>query len=453
MQTKIETNTPIKSFEKVFLDALGIFLQNKLLIYTVYGVIFSYFYNLPVLKYSIKGDNEFRLYDILGVVILYHYYKYHPVVNVVIRKVFFFNILRKFMLWACITMIISLVFHILKDKLSSFLQTILYMYHFWVFYLTAVFFYMFCLNKRILKNGIYLLLSFSIASCLLIILQNLGMVDFLWGDVYRKGYLGFLSGTLGPNKVVTGMTSLFVLSLCLGLLLEKHFKINKLIVYTGVILNIYLIIISGSRTTYVALLIIVLFFALRSPMRFIISSSVIAFIFLFFLSKNPNLQKVIDDTLQNRIFSKTQIFDEEEAELTDAYEDLGSGREELTKNNFMYVLDNPFIIPFGTGFVNHLDKTFGKSAHNMYLQSIRETGLVGFFLYFGWLFSYLFIPFDKFRGFSIALQGLVFAMLITLFFGEHLYIYRPLFGLLGLFLIITSIFVSSLHKIEIKPTQ
>jgi len=45
---------------------------------------------------------------------------------------------------------------------------------------------------------------------------------------------------------------------------------------------------------------------------------------------------------------------------------------------------------------------------------------------------------------------LVWAMLVTLFFGEHLYIYRPLFGLLGLFLMVTVIFVSALHKTEIN---
>ncbi|MNE85191.1 hypothetical protein D3C80_1821640 [compost metagenome] len=85
----------------------------------------------------------------------------------------------------------------------------------------------------------------------------------------------------------------------------------------------------------------------------------------------------------------------------------------------------------------------------MYIQVIKETGLVGFFLYFGWLISFLFIKFDKYRGFSLALNGLVLAMLVTLFFGEHLYIYRPLFGVLGLFLMITSIFVAALHKIDI----
>jgi hypothetical protein len=448
-----DTTIVTDAFEKMFLHALSVFLENKLLLYAVYGIIFSYFYNLPVLKYSIKGDNEFRIYDVLGVYILYNYYKYYSTIDVVIRKVFFLKTLRRFMIWASITMLITLVFHILADKLVSFLQVILYMYHFWVFYLTAVFFYVFCLDKSILKKGIYLLLLLSIASCIIIVLQNVGILDFLWNEVYRKSYQGFLSGTLGPNKVVAGMTSFFMLSLCLGLLLEKNYNINAILVYTAALLNIYIIVVSGSRTTYVALIILVMFFALRGPFRFLVSVSVMSFLFFYLLSTNPILQKTLDDTLQNRIFGKTKVFDErEDAELTDAYADLGSGREDLTINNFNYLLENPLIIPFGKGFVNHLNTKYGKSAHNMYIQVIRETGLIGFFLYFGWLVSYLFIRFDKFKGFSIALHGLVYAMLITLFFGEHLYVFRPLFGLLGLFLIITSIFVSSLHKIEIKST-
>lgn len=445
-----ESTTRPNPFEEMFLHALSVFLKNKLLLYVVYGVILSYFYNLAVINYSVTGDNELRLYDVLGFFILYSYYKYATLINVVVQKVPFFKILKKFMLWASVTMVLTLIFHVINDKVLSFLQVVLYMYHFWVFYLTAVFFYVFCLDKTTMKKGIYLILFFSIASCVVIVSQNLGMIDFLWSDAYKKAYEGFLSGTLGPNKIVTGMTSLFVLSLCLGILLEKKFKINSVIIYVAVLLNIYIIIISGSRTTYVALIVMLLFFALRSPLRFMVSVTLMTVLFVFTLTTNPALQKTLDDTLQKRIFSKTKVFEDEDAEMTDAYGDLGAGRESLTKNNFIDILENPFIIPFGKGFVNHLNAKHGKSAHNMYLQSITETGLVGFFLYFGWLVSYLFVKFDKNSGFSIALQGLVYAMLITLFFGEHLYVYRPLFGLLGLFLIITSIFVSSLHKIEFK---
>lgn len=436
--------------KRIFLEKLNMLINDKILLYTIYGFIFSYFYNLPVLKYSIKGDNELRLYDVLGVVLLYFYYKYYPIVNVVIINVPFLKILRRFMYWSCITMLVTFLFYAINDALTSFLQVILYMYHFWIFYVSALFFYIFCLDQAVQKTGIYLILFFSVASCLVVVFQNLGIIDFLWNDIYKEGYHGFLSGTLGPNKIVLGMTSLFVFSLCLGLLLEKNISINRLLLYSCIVLNLYIIFISGSRTTYVALAVILLYFALRSPARFVIIAAFFSFVLVTILSFNPELNKSLEDTLENRVFGKTSFFDDEEAEVGDLYTDLGAGRDRLTIGNAIYILEHPQIIPFGAGFMNRFDKAPGLSAHNMYLQVIKETGLVGFFLYFGWLVSYLFIKFDKFSGFSLALQGLIWSMLVTLFFGEHLYIYRPLFGLLGLFLMVTVIFVSALHKTEIN---
>lgn len=433
-----------------FLVQLNLFLKEKFLLLVLYGIIFSYFYNLPVLKYSIKGDNELRIYDVLGIFLIYYFYKYNKFVLLVIKNILFLKMLYRFMIWACITCVTSLFFFIINDALVSFLQVILYMYHFWIFYLAAVFFYIFCLDKAVQKIGIYLILIFSLACNFIVILQNLGIVKFLFNDVYKKAYLGFLSGTLGPNKIVLGMTSLFCFSLCLGVLLEKKIVINRLLLYLCIIINIYIIFISGSRTTYLGLIIILLFFALRSPLKFVFVSSFFSLLFITTLSYNPDLYKSLEDTLENRIFSKVSIPEEEEVGVGDLYSDLGAGRDRLTIGNAIYILENPQIIPFGAGFINRFDKAPGLSAHNMYLQVIKETGLVGFYLYFGWLVSYLFIKFDKYRGFSLALNGLVLAMLATLFFGEHLYIYRPLFGLLGLFLIITVIFVSALHKIEIK---
>lgn len=444
---------------EIFIIELQKILKNKILKYVLFGMIFSYFYNLPVIKYSLKGDNEFRLYDVLGFVLFYYYYKYYGVLDFIIKRVSFLGKLRKFLYWACLTMITSLLFYIINNSIVSFLQVILYMYHFWAFYLTALFLYILFLSKENLKNVIYFILFLSIACCLLVISQHLGIVSFLWNDTYLEVYGLFFSGTLGPNKIVLGMTSLFTLSLCIGVLLSKELKISVLLVCVSILFNLYIIILSGSRTTYVALGVFAVFFAFRSPLKFAIFSVIFSFLFMGLIIVKPELRESIDNVLNNRIFAKTNVFkenkfdDEDEEGIGDLYSDLGSGRDKLTLGNAIYLLENPQIIPFGIGFVNHFDKAPGKSAHNMYLQIIKETGLVGFIFYFGWLLSYLFIKFDRFDGFSLALNGLVFAMLVSLFFGEHLYIYRPLFGLLGLFLLITAIFVSGLHKFEIDTAN
>ena len=78
----------------------------------------------------------------------------------------------------------------------------------------------------------------------------------------------------------------------------------------------------------------------------------------------------------------------------------------------------------------------------IYLSLINEVGLVGLFLYLRWIFSFLWIRMRQFTQLEIALKGLVFAMIVTLFFGEHLYVYRPLFGLVGLFLVVTVLLFS-----------
>tara|TARA_R100001230_G_C5647315_1_gene152749 strand:- start:900 stop:1082 length:183 start_codon:yes stop_codon:yes gene_type:complete len=52
----------------------------------------------------------------------------------------------------------------------------------------------------------------------------------------------------------------------------------------------------------------------------------------------------------------------------------------------------------------------------------------------------------KMPGFQLALNGLIIALLITLYFGEHLYVYRPLFGILGLFMAITVLLTIPLRK-------
>src|SRR5690606_2876848 len=108
----------------------------------------------------------------------------------------FLKILRRFMYWCCITMLVTFLFYTINDALTSFLQVILYMYHFWIFYVSAVFFYIFCLYKTVQKTGIYLILLFSITSCIIVSLQNLGIINFLWNDIYKEAYHGILSGTL-----------------------------------------------------------------------------------------------------------------------------------------------------------------------------------------------------------------------------------------------------------------
>src|SRR5690554_3414718 len=104
-------------------------------------LLFSYFYNLPVISYSIKGDNELRLYDFLGVFIFYQYFNHYRVISTEISKVIFFRRFQYFLWYCSFSILLTLVFSILKNRFIWFVQSFLYLYHMWVFFLGSVFFY------------------------------------------------------------------------------------------------------------------------------------------------------------------------------------------------------------------------------------------------------------------------------------------------------------------------
>ncbi|POR20928.1 hypothetical protein BWK58_13260, partial [Flavobacterium columnare] len=158
----------------------------------------------------------------------------------------------------------------------------------------------------------------------------------------------------------------------------------------------------------------------------------LSFIFICVSSYDSTILNKINETFEKRIENK--IKDPKtlkEGNVNELYEDLGAGRKNLSLKYVDYLLENPYIIPFGIGFNNRL--IIGFSAHNIYLSLINEVGLVGFFFYFRWLFSILLLRLKPFTQLEYALKGMVLAMIVTLFFGEHLYVYRPIFGLFGLF--------------------
>lgn len=410
-------------------------------------MILSYFYNLPVVSYSIKGDNELRLYDLLGIPILFVFFSNFKFFYFVIKKTHPFKWFFNFAIWCTLTTIVTFMFSIFKDKLNYFLQTILYLYHLWVFFTTALLFFIISFNRKKLEKLIYIILFLSIISSLIIILQNFNLIPFLWGTAYQSSYDGFLSGTLGPNKIITGMYGLMMSVFGIGLYYSKKTNINKLVLILVISINLYVLILSGSRTSYVGLLVFLMFFSFYKTSKFMFFAIVIGSLFSFIIFSNEELYNKLDDVINNRVVTKIENEEDlENANVGKLYEDLGAGRDNISIGYVKYILSNPEIIPFGIGFNNRLTRNI--AAHNMYLTTIKELGIVGFVLYFGWLFQYLLISFKSYEGNGLAIKGLTLSMMVTLFFGEHLYIYRPLFSVLGLFLLVTSALMAFLHENE-----
>ena len=411
-------------------------------------MIFSYYYNLPIISYSIKGDNELRLYDILGVYVMFVFIVNFNFFYFIIKKNKVFKWFFNFAVWCTLTILVTFFFSIFKDKINAFFQSVLYLFHLWVFFVTSLIFYIISFNRNKLRLFVQFILVLSVVSSVIIIMQNLGFIPFLWNATYKAGYAGFLSGTLGPNKIITGMYSLMIAAFAIGLINNRKAGVHKLFLIFVVFINLYVLLLSGSRTSYVGLIIFLAFFAFFKTSRFVFFAILTGFIFSFLIVTNDTLYSKIDEVISDRVVSRIENEDDlQNANVGKLYEDLGAGRDNISKGYVKFILNNPEIIPFGLGFNNRLTRQI--AAHNMYLTTIKELGIVGFVLYFGWLVQYLRIPFRKYGGNELALKGLALSMLVTLYFGEHLYIYRPLFATLGMFLLVMAALLSYLHDNEV----
>ena len=424
-----------------FRTALDGLKKSKPIIITTYLMMLSYFYNLPVMSYSARGSNDLWLYDFAGLGVMYLYVQHFTLVNKLIDNNKALNSLFHFLIWANIMLVPTIIDSILNDKIFWALQSFKYLYHFWIFFLTTIFLIIIIQDLKQLKRIVNVCLICGSLAFLIVILQNFGLIPYLWSATYSENYQGFLTGTLGPNKIVLGMTSLMVFALCMGLLNDKKILISKPLILITLSLALLALVMSGSRTSYLGLLVFVVYFFIRETVSFIYSGTILVILIIIISSINPEIITKATDVYQARVENKIKkpksITD---TNVDEVYEDLGSGRKELSVIYINYLLDNPFIIPFGLGFNNRL--SLSSSAHNTYLSLINEVGLVGVFFYFRWLFAYLSLKMPRFPQMRMALKGIVLSMLVTLAFGEQLYVYRPLFGLVGLFLMITTLLLS-----------
>ncbi len=425
-------------------EALYKKFNTPLLLFALYAMLVSYFYNLPVLSYSAIGENQFRLYDVAGAVIMYLYAKNYSLVNVFIKRHPIFNSAYVFLLYAGFTLPFTCMGSILAGKYIHIVQTLLYYFHFWSFFMTAVFLSILMKNPVLMRRFVLIALWSALIAFVVVILQNMDVLPFLWNERYRRDYHGFLSGTLGPNKIVIGMTAVMMLAMGIGLFTERRVKINKVLVLSMVVLALLVVVISGSRTSYVAALIFLIYYSIRETFSFAYFAAILFLVTAGIASFQP---KIIDKAIavyEHRVESKIQNEEDvKSARIDNLYEDLGAGRNRLLVWYVQMLSDEYYYIPLGRGFNNRL-ATYS-SAHNMYLSLIYEVGLIGMILYFRWLVMYLFIRMPNFPKMRNALKGLVFATLVSLFFGEHLYIYRAIFALLGLFFFVVTILSAPIY--------
>ncbi len=427
--------------------ALQKLTKSKLVIVTVYAMFLSFFYNLPVVTYSAVGNNELRLYDLAGLALVYLYITNYNLINAIINYRAPFKNLFQFLQWCNVTMLFTIGYSIYSDKYFWIFQSLLYLFHFWIFFLGAVFLVVIIQDLKQFKRLVTWSLICASVVFFIVILQNFQVIPFLWNQSYYDNYHGFLSGTVGPNKIVIGITTLIVFALAIGLLNDKRVTINVVILLITIALSTIVLIMSGSRTAYVGFAVFVLYFSIRETKSFIFSGIVLFFVIIGVSYLNPEILTKATDVYEGRVVNKIKNPNElQDGNVDGLYEDLGAGRETILFKYLDLLTNDLIFVPLGKGFNNRIDTM--SSAHNIYLSLIYEVGIVGMVLYCRWLWSFMLVKMHNFPQLRMSLKGLALAMIVTLFFGEHLYVYRALFGLVGLFLFVTTILCSPIFMLD-----
>lgn len=415
--------------------------RRSFLLFSLYVLIFSYFYNVGVVEFNFIGENPLRVYDFIGLVLVYYFIKDIKFNLFFINSIPFFKWFWYFIIYSFFTLVFFTVpFNLLELDFLEIIQSFIYFYHLFLFFLGGVFILITSVSLTHFKTFIYLIFTFTLIESVIVILQNLGLVDYFWSENVVQVYQGFYSGTLGPNKIVLGITMLFSFSIAFAFYFTKLFRYSLILNIFVIVLSLYNLLLSGSRTSYLGLLVFLTVFFIQKPSKSFFFVIVVVMSFFIISNYNIDMVEMVDKTFENRVENKMSL-DEDENVVVGLYDDLGSGRMQLAMRFFENYKENYYFIPLGTGFNNRM--LFSTSPHNMYLTLIRDVGIIGLFFYLMWLLSLLFIKKNtNFNILRVAIISIVFSMIVTLFFGEHLYIFRPLFGLLGYFFLITSLLIA-----------
>lgn len=248
-----------------------------------------------------------------------------------------------------------------------------------MYYLRGFIIYYLVLNLAARNLSEYLtpklfLTSFTIAYVPLIISHLIYDPSFLRNSAYTGLFYN-------PNGFGIFMTSITVVSLGLmfSVLVEK--KWGKLLIYSVFsLINLYLVMISGSRTAFLAVL-LSLFFAFifymsgllkkinnkqRGLLLFLL---VLFFLISYFVLKNSYIGRVFQESIVDKF-----VYQMQKSRLL-------SGRERIWK----YYLKGSY--PFKSG-VRSVRSALGLSPHNAFIEVISRFGQVaGFFYISSWLLA------------------------------------------------------------------
>ncbi|HYG35082.1 MAG TPA: O-antigen ligase family protein [Clostridia bacterium] len=209
------------------------------------------------------------------------------------------------------------------------------------------------------------------------------------------------------------------------------------------------IMVSGSRTAWSTFLvfIVVTFFNRRLALPAMVFVGGVAAIFL--ATAPDALTDRGREMFEYRLSSKLERVQGDE--VLDHFQAVDAGRYKIWMSAITTFIEKPWVIPCGVGFIGYNRLDTRGSAHNIFLTLIGELGVIGLFLYLMWfrelwrrgndllikqrlrtgVRTHFFCP--------TGVKPLLACLSFSLLGGEILYVYRPSFAFLGMFLFICAV--------------
>lgn len=432
----------------------------------------SYFYCLPLLRTGVVlgiTSSEIRLYDLVFVVMFIGLLI--PMMSQIFKIWSTLSLAHKFLFYWILLGIVGLVVTLINSE-NRFIIGVIRYFRFFSFSMVFVLGFMFIQGRKQL-----LILFDAIIICIAIIsivgsLQGLNIVPNLWPDYYAV-YSEFESGYLSTASLAPNHTH-YSLIMAIGIIMiisrfTVAFRFSLLNIFYAVSMlpMLYSMIASRGRSGWLVLgVYLIANLVLSRNIKGLVLGLLLVGGVGFLLEKNIQAgeSNVKDILLYRSINTNKQlgrtafdILDEEEKNWIERVDD---NRWFIYQKSIENLLENPQYLLIGAGFQN-ASKGIGKvalAAHNAYINIVAEHGIIGLFIYLGFLYYlYRFGVRAKENAnnkasyiFAINWICLYAGLLVANFFGEIIYPGRALFTFLGTFFITTVLF---LHPAWRSPEQ
>lgn len=419
----------------------------------LYLLSVSYWYCLPVVSTTVFGYTEFRAYDFLllglvSVLIGSHWQK----VQTQCRSHEASRWLIRFCSWASAMALVSVVRYALRSNLTMVGVVAMSLWHLWGFALAYVAFRMFTKTGAQCLRLLDAFLMVGLIEALVICLQGVRILPIFWSDRYAIYGDRVFSGTLGMNRILPGHAMILVFAVGFAYVYNRRVVGARRMIHglSAAAVSAVAILLSGSRTTWLAFAVFLGGIMLKRKALGTAVPTIIGLSLFLMIVMPDAVVNQVQDMYDYRVTTKLAQTPDE-GSVVSKFEQVDAGRLKTWMQGFLTLAVKPWIIPLGLGFLSYGEVNTKGSGHNMILTLLVELGLVGLYLYGMWMRSHwrdsgrrerapsngspdLVVSFSP-----MVVRPLLLSMFTSLMAGEILYVYRPCFAFLGMFLFLVAV--------------